>query len=126
MKSLLMATAPIEVGAGAALIWLPSLATTLILDAPLTTPEALAVARVGGAGLLALGVACWLAGGDVQSSAAQGLVAGVLVYNVGAMMVLGHAGVTLPRVGVALWPAVVLHASMTGWCVLCLARKPMP
>jgi hypothetical protein len=61
-----MATAVIELGAGAALTCLPSLATTLILEVPLTTPVALAAARVGGAGLLALGVACWLARDDVQ------------------------------------------------------------
>jgi hypothetical protein len=125
MKSLLITTAVLEVGAGAALTCLPSLATTLLLDVPLTTPEALAVARVGGAGLLALGVACWLARGDVQSSAAKGLVAGMLVYNVGAVIVLGNAGISLQRVGIALWPAIVLHVAMTGWCVLCLARKPM-
>ena len=83
------------------------------------------MARVGGAGLLALGVACWLARGDIQSSAAKGLVAGMLVYNVGAVMVLGNAGISLQRVGIALWPAFVLHVAMTGWCVVCLARKPM-
>ena len=113
-------------GAGATLTCLPSLATTLLLDGPLTTPEALAVARVGGAGLLALGVACWLARGDVQTSAAKGLVAGMLVYNVGAVIVLGTAGISLQRVGIALWPAIVLHVVMTGWCVLCLSRQPMP
>ena len=123
MNSLLMATAVLEVGAGAALTCIPSWATTLLLDVPLTTPEALAVARVGGAGLLALGVACWLTRGDVQNHAAKALVSGMLVYNVGAAIVLGHAGVTWQQVGVALWPAVVLHLAMIGWCVLCLARK---
>lgn len=125
MRSLLMTTAVLEVGAGAALICLPSLATMLLLDVPLTRPEALVVARVGGAGLLALGVACWFARGDVQSNAAKALVAGMVIYNVGAVIALGYAGVALQQVGVVLWPAVMLHVAMTGWCVLCLRAKPM-
>jgi hypothetical protein len=125
VKSLLIVTAILEVGAGAALICLPSFVTTLLLDVPLTTPEALVVARVGGAGLLALGVACWLARGDAQSRAANALVAGILAYNVSAVIVLGYAGVALQQVGIVLWPAVVLHVAMAGWCVLCLRATPM-
>lgn len=81
-------------------------------------PAALAVARVGGAALLALGVACWLARGDTKSRAARGLVAAMVIYNVGVAIVLGTAGIRLSPVGFVLWPpAVVLHAIMAIWCI---------
>jgi hypothetical protein len=70
-------------GAGFALLCFPSITVELLLGAPLETLAALTVARVGGAGLLALGVACWLARGDTQSRAARGLVAAMLLYDVG-------------------------------------------
>jgi len=95
-----------------------------MVGAPLEAPAALTVARVGGAGLLALGVACWLARGDTQSRAARGLVAAMLLYDVAAVAVLASAGIGLGLHGVALWPAVVLHAVMTVWCVACLRRSP--
>jgi hypothetical protein len=60
-----------------ALLCFPSATAALLVGAPLEAPIALTVARVGGAGLLALGVACWLARGDTQSRAARGLVAAV-------------------------------------------------
>jgi hypothetical protein len=124
MKRILIVTALIEAGAGVALISIPSSVATLLLGAPLTTPAALTVARVGAAGLLSLGVACWLARDDAQSGAARALVAAMLLYNVGAVVILGDAGIRSRPVGVALWPVVVLHAAMTGWCALNLFRTP--
>jgi hypothetical protein len=118
MKRFLTTTAVIELGAGLALLAAPSSAVMLLMAAPLTTAAAVTAVRVGAAGLLALGVACWLARGDAQSGAARALVAGILIYNVGAVVILGHAGIRSPPVGVALWPAVALHVAMAGWCVL--------
>jgi hypothetical protein len=123
MKTLHTATAVIELGAGLALLCFPSATTELLVGAPLEAAPALTVARVGGAGLLALGVACWLARGDTQSSAARGLVAAMLLYNVAAVVVLAFAGIGFGLHGVALWPAVVLHAVMTLWCVAWLRRR---
>ena len=97
----------------------------LLLGAPLETPVALTVARVGGAGLLALGIACWLARGDTQSRAATGLVVAMLLYDVAAVAVLAFAGIGLGLHSVGLWPAVVLHAMMSVWCVMCLLRSPL-
>ena len=124
MKHLLIVTAVFEVGAGVALMTDPSTMATLLVGAPLVTPAALTVARVGAAGLFALGAACWLARDDAQSGAARGLVAAMLLYNVGAAVVLGAAGLRLQPVGVALWPAVVLHAAMAGWCIARLLKEP--
>jgi len=44
--------------------------------------------------------------------------------NVGAVVILGDAGIRSLPVGVGLWPTVVLHAAMTGWCALNLFSTP--
>jgi hypothetical protein len=125
MKTLFTVTALIELGAGLALMCFPSATVALLVGEPLEAPAPLTVARVGGAGLLALGVACWFARGDRQTGAAKGLIAAMWLYNVATVAVLAFAGVGLGLYGVALWPGVVLHALMTLWCVACLRRSPL-
>lgn len=123
VKTLLAATAVIELGAGLGLLSCPSAMVALLVGAPLEALAALTVARVGGAAVLALGVASWLARGDADSRAARGLVAAMLIYNVAVVVILAFAGVGYGLRGVALWPAVVLHAAMIGWNVACLTRS---
>ena len=123
MKTLHTVTAGIELGAGFALLCWPSAVVVVLLGSPLDAPAAVTLGRVTGAALLALGAACWLARTDPQSRAARGLAAAMLVYNLGAVVVLGAAGIWSRRVGVALWPAVVLHAAMAAWCIACLQSK---
>lgn len=120
MNTLCAISAMIEVGAGLALLFLPSAAAVLLLGAPLEAPAALTVARIGGAGLLTLGVACWLARNDADSLSARGLVTAMVIYNLGAVVILGAAGLRSQSVGIILWPAVALHAVMTGWCIASL------
>ena len=124
MKALPIVTAVIEVGAGLALLGFPSAVAVLLLGTPLETSAALTVARVAGAGSLALGVACWLARGDMQSRAAIGLVVAMLLYNAAAVAVLAYAGIGLGLYGALLWPAIFLHAAMAVWCAACLLRRP--
>jgi hypothetical protein len=112
------ATAVIEAGAGVALLGFPSDAAKLLPSAPLDTPDALTVARIGGMALLTLGAAFWLARGDAQSRASKGLIAAMVLYNPGAALILGAFGIGSRPVGAALWPAVVLHAAMTAWCIM--------
>ena len=123
MKALYTATAVVELGAGLALLCFPSATVILLVGAPLQAAPALTVGRVGGAGLLALGVACWLARDDTQSRAARGLIAAMSLYNVAAVVVLAFAGIGFGLHGVALWPAVILHAVMTVWCFEWLRRR---
>jgi hypothetical protein len=52
------------------------------------------------------------------------LVAAMLLYNIATVTVLAFAGIGFGLHGVALWPAVVLHAVMAVWCVTCLRRSP--
>ena len=121
MNTLCVTTAAIELGAGLALLSLPSAAVDLLLGAALEAPAALAATRVAGVALLTLGVACWLARDDTQSSAAKGLITAMVVYNLGVALILAAAGVRSRPVGFVLWPAaVVLHMALAVWCVVTL------
>jgi hypothetical protein len=95
----------------------------LLVGAPLEAPAALAVARIGGAGLLALAIACWLARSNTESQAARGLVAAMLLYDVAAAAILAYAGISYGLRGAALWPAVILHSAMSVWCGAWLRRN---
>ena len=44
----------------------------------------------------------------------------MVLYNLGAVIILGTIGISGQSAGIALWPAVVLHTAMTVWCVVCL------
>jgi hypothetical protein len=116
MRRLLIVTAVIEVGAGAALMAAPSWVASLLVGVPLPSIATESVARVAAAALLALGVACGGACGDADSRAATGVISGMLIYNVGTAVVLAWTGLHVQPVGVALWPAVMLHAGLGVWC----------
>ena len=123
MNNLLTVTAVIEVGAGLALMALPSLLVTLLLGSPLDTPVASTVARVAGVALFALGVACWLSRHDGQSRAARGLVGAIVFYNAAIVTVLVYGRVGLGLSSIGLWPTIVLHSVMTVWCVSSLLKN---
>jgi hypothetical protein len=107
-----------EAGVGLSLLGLPALVIALLIGVRDPSPEALIVSRVCGSGLLALGVACWLARGDRGSPSQYGLLWAMLIYNIGTCIVLAYAGLALHMAGVALWPVVGLHAVMLVWCAL--------
>ena len=123
MSRLFKFTAIIEAATGLGLIAVPAIVVRLLLGAEISGAS-IPLGRVAGAALLALGVACWLARDDTQSHAARGLVVAMLIYNIPATAILAFAGIGLGLHGVALWPAVVLHAVMGVWCVACLRRGP--
>jgi hypothetical protein len=123
MKKLLTTTAVLEAATGLALLAFPSLVTSLILGAPLVAAVALAVARVAGVALLALGVACWLARHDEDTHAARGLVGAMLLHNAGIVAVLVYGAIGLGVSGIALWPTSFVHAAMGAWCIRCLAAR---
>jgi len=123
IRLLLIVTAGIEAATGLALLGLPSLVVSILLGGSLDTPAALVVARVGGAALLSIGVAYWLARNDPQSRAASGLIAALLLYSIAAVAVLVYAGLGLGLSGIGLWPAVVLHVALAVWCIACLRTK---
>jgi hypothetical protein len=104
------------------LLVLPSVPQSLLLGTTQATPEATFFARIAGAALLAIGVACWLGRSATPGPAQLGLIAGVLVYDAVAVVLLAHAGLYSSLAGIALWPAVVLHAVLAVWCGVCLWR----
>jgi hypothetical protein len=122
MKHLHTMTAVIEAGAGLALLVVPAIVVRLLLGAEISGAGIL-LGRVAGAALFALGVACWFARGDAQSPAARGLVATMTFYNFAAVAVFLSAGLESKPAGIALWPAVILHAAMGVWCVTSLRRN---
>ena len=119
MKKLLTLTAIIEAATGAGLLAAPAVLAQLLVGGTLDTSAALTVARVGGTALLAISVACWL-----SRENGRALVVAMLLYNVVVAGLLVHAALALTLSGIGLWPAVILHAVMTVWCVTTLLRQP--
>jgi hypothetical protein len=123
MKNLLIVTAVFEAATGLALIGSPSLVASLLLGVSLDMPAALVVARVTGAALVSLGVACWLARDDEKSRAAAGVVTAMLLYNIATVSVFLYASIGLALSGIGLWPAILLHAALAAWCIACLRNQ---
>jgi hypothetical protein len=120
MKTLLVVTAVFEGVTGVVLMAWPAPPVFLLLGTALDTPGGQVVARVAGAALLALALACWLARIDPQSRAARGLVAALLLYNVAVIVVLVYACLGWNLSAIGLWPAVGLHAALALSCAVCL------
>jgi hypothetical protein len=117
--TLLVITAVFEAGTGLALMTIPSVVSTILLGATLDPPVALVVARVAGAALVSLGVACWLARAEERGRGARGLIAAMLLYNTVVAAVLVLAGLH----GIGFWPAVLIHVVLAVWCLACLRTK---
>ena len=109
MMKLTAFAAALEAATGLVLVIDPSLLASLLLGADLNA-VGLAVGRVAGFALLALGLACWPGPEPVgrKSAAARGLFA----YNVLAAIFFLYLGVRGELVGLLLWPAAVLHAAL--------------
>jgi hypothetical protein len=122
-RPLFIATAVIEVGAGLALIVSPALTVSILIGGPFDTAADTVVGRVVGTALLAWALASWLACNEDYSSAAIGIVSGLLLYNAGAGAVLAYAGIGLRLSGIGLWPAGALHVAMAAWCLAVLASS---
>jgi len=105
--------AVVEMTAGFALIANPSFVVHLLIGAPLSD-GGIAIGRVGGFGLLSLGLACWPSGVVVSAQAALGL----FTYNLLAALYIGSLGVVGGFAGYLLWPACVPH----GVLAILLAR----
>jgi hypothetical protein len=120
MRYLLIAMAIVELGAGLGLIAVPAFVATLLLGVPLDGEVALIVAHLCGAGLLSLGIACFLASGDAGSRAAAGLVVAMVFYNTIATGVLWHAAMGLKMAGMLIWPAIIVHGLLAVWCIASL------
>jgi len=120
---LLIVTALSEAGTGLIALVSPGLLLRLLLGVDQASPETDVCARIAGAALLAIGVACWFGRSEAAGSARHGLLASVLIYDVAAAVILAYTGWFLNLVGILLWPAVLLHAALAVWCGVCLWKK---
>jgi hypothetical protein len=82
-----------ELGAGLALLAIPSIAVKRVPGSPLDAPAAVPLGPLAGAALFSLGVACWLAREGDANCAARGSIAAVTLCNVAAVAVLAYAGI---------------------------------
>jgi hypothetical protein len=118
MKLLLIIAAVIEAVAGLALLLIPTDAVSALLGVPLKTPAGLVAARIAGAALASLAIACWQARNSERGSPATGVVEAMSFYNFAAAMVLVYAGIRLDLRSALLWPAILLHLGLGAWCLL--------
>lgn len=97
-------SAAIEAITGVALIAAPELVARVLLGAGLAE-SGVAVARLAGCGLVALGLACWPGNEDANLQATRAL----FVYNLLAGLYLGYLRVGGGFVSYLLWPACAMH-----------------
>ncbi len=120
-KSLLIITAVFEAVTGLALLASPALAGVSLAGSPIESIAALIITRIAGAALLAIGLMCWLMRNEGR--AAQGVIVGLLIYNLGVVAVLAYAGMGLSVNGTALWPATAMHLGLSGFCIAALRHN---
>ncbi len=110
-----------EVLTGFALLVAPLFVIGVLLGDGLG-PTGVAVTRVLGIGLLAVGVAGWgLQGQDIRLAPRAGLC----IYNLGAAILFAILGTYGGMKGILLWPAATLHALigvMMLWVILARFR----
>lgn len=104
-RTFVRVSAAIEAATGIALIADPGLVVQILLGAGLAS-AGVAVGRVGGFGLLSLGLACWPNGDEVTVRATWVL----FLYNLLASLYLCYLRVGGGFTGYVLWLVVVLHA----------------
>ncbi len=119
MRTLLAVTAATEGVTGVAVAIAPLLVVRLLFGAE-PSGAGLAVSRLAGIALFALGLACWPAR-DASAGQTSALRA-MSTYNVLATLYLSALGVRGDWVGPLLWPAAAAHAVLSAWCLIVLLR----
>ena len=112
VRNLLRVTGLLEGGTAMALLLLPAIPLQLLFGQAPATEFGLLVGRLAGAALLSLAIACWWA------AAASDVVRAMLLYNAVIIGLLLHARIGLGLSGIALWPVLIVHALLAGWCVV--------
>jgi hypothetical protein len=126
MKKLLGFSAIIEIATGLALLVVPALLASILLGSALDTAAGLAVARVAGVALISLGLICWFGSSDTHSRACLGIVAAMLFYNLGVVVLLVSLSYGAGMTGIGLLPVSALHAVLAVWCIACLRMAWIP
>ena len=119
MKLLLTITTVFEAFTGIGLIVFPSKVISLLIG---TLPDGAVVvtlARIAGAALISLAIACWLLR---DNAAATGIVKAMIFYNLAAAATLLYASIGDKLSGAGLWPVVLLHAGLAVWCFIAVSQ----
>ena len=112
----------LEILAGSAALIIPGPVVSLLFGASMD-PIASVLARLFGAGVFALGLACLKARHDVGSPAGVAVSIGITTYNVLAAVVLIWASAELGLGGLLLWGAGIGHATLGGLFVFVLFKR---
>ena len=120
MKSILTITALVEGATGLALVIIPSSVVTVLLGTSLTDISAILIARLAGAALITIAIACWLSRSNTHSAA---IVKAMLGYNAFSIVLLVYAVLVEHISGPGLWPAVILHLGLLIWCLSSLRPR---
>ncbi len=121
LRLLLILSGSLEIPAGIAALIIPGPVLSLLLEGP-ADPIASVVARLFGAGVFALGLACLKARNDVASPAGVAVSLGITSYNVLASVVLLWAAAASSLGGLLLWGAGIGHAVLGALFVSALTR----
>ena len=98
----------LETVAGLGLLVDPAGAASALFGSSMEGPG-VAIGRIGGGGLLSLGIACWLARKTPSAPASVGVARAYLAYNVVTCVTLAWAGVALEGGSLPALGASVLH-----------------
>ncbi len=109
----------LETGAGLGLLIAPSALASLLLRSPLEG-SGVVIARIGGGGLLSLGIACWCARKTPSAPASLGVSWAFLVYNLVACGTFFWARPALASGGLPALGAAVLHGALGAALLLAL------
>jgi uncharacterized membrane protein len=111
----------LEVATGLALIFKPAVVIKVLLDVEASGMEVV-IGRCFGIGLFGLVFACWP---DTQKSVSStAAFRGMLIYNALIAAYLAYLGIVGHLGGWLLWPAVVVHAVMTGLLLRSMRLEP--
>ncbi len=122
LRLLLTLSGGIELLTGLLVLISPATAVALLLGGALDSIAAV-LARLCGAGMFALGLACLRARDDVGNPAGLAVSIGITSYNVLAAVVIIWAAAGLGLGGLILWAAGITHAVLGGLFVSALVAS---
>ncbi len=106
MKKLLAVVALGEAATGALLFMSPAIVVGMLFGAEIQA-AGIAMSRIAGISLIALGLACW------PSNSPSRPLSGMLIYSALAMLYLAYLGIDGKFEGMLLWPAISVHFVLT-------------
>ena len=122
LRLLLTISGGLEALVGVLTLISPVTTVSLLLGGPADRIASVS-ARLFGAGVFALGMACWKTRDDVGSPAGLAVCVGIASYNVLAAVVIIWAAAVLGLGGILLWGAGVAHAVLGAFFVTTLTAS---